>query len=219
MREVREVLTRERVVRAAVAVADDEGIGALTVRAVAARLGAAPMSLYHHVAGKEALLDAIVDAAFAETVLPEPGAPWRPQLEARCASLRSVLLRHPWAPGLLDSRRHPGPATLRHHDAVVGVLLEDGFAPVAAAHAYALVDAYVLGFALQENALPFAPQDAAATAEAMLAEAAADPVGPAPYPHLARLAAEVVLRPGYAFGAEFAVGLAVVLDGVAGLRG
>lgn len=210
-RAPRHSLSRSRVVAAAVALADERGLGALTIRGIADRLGVGPMALYHHVAGKEEILDAIVDAVFVEMDAPVPGAPWRPELERRSRSARAVLARHPWALGLLETRRTPGPATLHHHDAVVGVLLEDGFEPQVAAHAYALLDAYVYGFALQESSLPFEAETADVVAEEMLAGMRDA------YPHLARLAAAVVQVPGYDFADEFEHGLEVVLDGIAGL--
>ncbi|WCO67594.1 TetR/AcrR family transcriptional regulator [Iamia majanohamensis] len=203
-------LTRERVLGAAVALADEEGIGAVTMRALARRLGVEAMSLYHHVAGKEQILDGMVDLVFGEVDLPRVGAPWRPAMRARAASARDVLGRHPWATPLLDSRTAPGPATLLHHDRVLGCLRADGFSLVMAAHAVALLDSYVYGFATQEAALPGADDDG-------LAEAAAEITGgldPDTYPHLVEMAADHVLRPGYSFGDEFAFGLELVLEGL-----
>jgi hypothetical protein len=122
-----------------------------------------------------------------------------------------VLVAHSWSIGLLESRRSPGPATLRHHDAVLGTLLADGFSTRAAAHAYALVDSFLYGFAVQEASLPFAPSESEQVAAEMLAPYAGA------YPHLSRLAAELI-GPDYDFGDEFEVGLALVLDGLQRLR-
>ncbi|UQX04474.1 TetR/AcrR family transcriptional regulator [Streptomyces sp. RerS4] len=203
-------LSRARVLEAAVALADEGGVGALTIRALAARLGVKPMSLYHHVPHKEAILDGIVDAVFAEIDLPPDDADWRSALRHRAHSARAVLARHPWATAVLDSRAHPGPATLRHHDAVLGVLRRGGFPYDLAAHAYSLLDSYVYGFALTEAALPFAPQD---VEEAVGEFLTGFPAGE--YPHLVAFAEQHVLRPGYEYGAEFDYGLELILDGLA----
>ena len=111
----------------AVAVADAGGIGALTIRSLAVELGVKPMSVYHHVANKDEILDGIVDLVFSEIDLPSPGGEWRPEIRRRSVSARQVLKRHPWAIQLLQSRTHPGPATLRHHNAVIGTLRRAGF--------------------------------------------------------------------------------------------
>lgn len=208
----RQGLSRDRVLAAAAAVADADGIGALTIRAVAHRLGAAPMAVYHHVSGKDEILDGLVDTVFAEFERPVPGEPWRAGLARRSRSARAVLARHRWVTPLLDSRRTPGPATLAHHDAVLGVLLRDGFGVVGAGHAFALLDAYVYGFAVQEGALPFAPAESEDVAAGIVA---GFPEGG--YPHLVRFAAERI-GPDYDFGDEFDVGLELVLDAIGTLR-
>ncbi|GAB2693464.1 TetR/AcrR family transcriptional regulator [Thalassiella azotivora] len=206
-------LTRERVLRAAVEVADDGGVGALSMRKVAERLGVEAMSLYHHVENKEAILDGVVDAVFADIALPPGDLPWRDAVRHRCVSARAVLLAHPWALGLLDSRATPGPATLRHHDAVLGALRAAGFDVAATASAVSLLDSYVYGFVLQERSLPFSTgEELGDVAEGMLARL---PSGT--HPHLAEMVAHA-LRPGYDHTDEFAVGLELVLDAVERLR-
>ncbi|MBB1246459.1 TetR/AcrR family transcriptional regulator C-terminal domain-containing protein, partial [Streptomyces durbertensis] len=138
------------------AVADEKGTtSALTMRAVAGRLGVEAMSLYHHVAGRDDLLNGMVDAVFAEIDLPPHGPDWQNALRHRTTSARTVLLNHPWAVGLLDSRPHPGPATLRHHNAVLGALRAAGFSVPRAVSAFSLIDSYLYGFVLQETSLPF----------------------------------------------------------------
>ncbi|MBB1262426.1 TetR/AcrR family transcriptional regulator, partial [Streptomyces alkaliterrae] len=148
-------LSRDRVIRAAMAVADEKGTAALTMRAVAGRLGVEAMSLYHHVAGRDDILNGMVDAVFAEIDLPSPDLDWRTAMRHRTTSARAVLLNHPWAVGLLDSRPHPGPATLRHHNAVLGTLRAAGFSVPEAVHAFSLIDSYLYGFVIQETSLPF----------------------------------------------------------------
>ncbi|GGW69296.1 TetR/AcrR family transcriptional regulator [Streptomyces caelestis] len=201
-------LSRERVIRTAVAVADEKGVAALTMRAIAEPLGVEAMSLYHHVAGREDILDGMVDAVFGEIDLPPRAADWKSALRHRADSARAVLLRHPWAVGLMDSRSQPGPATLRHHDAVIGTLRAGGFSVPMAAHAVSLLDSYLYGFVLQELSLPFrgaAERDE--VAGAILRDMPADT-----YPHLTELATEHVLKPGYDYADEFAFGLTLVLD-------
>ncbi|WP_415953999.1 TetR/AcrR family transcriptional regulator C-terminal domain-containing protein [Streptomyces sp. KLOTTS4A1] len=201
-------LSRERVIRAAVAVADEKGVGALTMRAVAGPLGVEAMSLYHHVAGREDILDGMVDAVFAEIELPRADGDWKGAMRRRADSARAALRRHPWAVGLMDSRTRPGPATLRHHDAVIGVLRAAGFSVPMAGHAFSLIDSYLYGFVLQELSLPFGTSaEADDVAGAILQEMPADA-----YPHLVELATEHVLRPGYDYADEFAFGLTVILD-------
>jgi len=212
-RDGRAPLTRERVLAAAVQLADADGIGALTMRSLADTLAVKPMAIYHHVANKEHILDGIVDLVFAEIVQPPIDAPWRAALASRAASVRVVLGRHPWVIGLMESRRTPGPATLHHHETVIALLRHSGFTHDAIAHAIAFLDAYVYGFALQEVSLPFdGPDDVSELAEEILAQM---PAGE--YPNFVEFAREHVLQPGYDFGNEFDIGLAMVLDGIAGL--
>ncbi|MER5263773.1 TetR/AcrR family transcriptional regulator C-terminal domain-containing protein [Actinosynnema sp. NPDC002837] len=204
-------LSRERVLRAAVAIADAGGIAGLTMRSLADALGVKPMSLYHHVANKDEILDGIVDVVFGRMELPTPGGDWRHEMVKRANSARDVLRRHPWAIGLLESRKAPGPATLRHHDATIGTLRRAGFPVATTAHAYALLDSYVYGFAVQEAALPFSgPDSATEVTEDILAHLARED-----YPYLVEMATEHVLRPGHDFADEFAFGLDVILDAMA----
>jgi AcrR family transcriptional regulator len=207
-------LTRQRVLRAAVAVADRGGVGALSMRKLAQELGVEAMSLYHHVANKDDILDGIVDVVFAEIELPTGEAGWRAAMRRRAISAREALRRHPWATGLMESRSTPGPANIRHHDAVLGVLRNAGFSIELAAHAYSLLDSYIYGFALQEASLPFhTPEETAEVAQTIMAEFPADE-----YPYLAEIATDYVLQPGYDYGNEFLYGLDLILDGLARAR-
>jgi AcrR family transcriptional regulator len=203
-------LSRERVLRAALAVADAGGVGALTIRSLAEELGVKPMSVYHHVASKDEILDGIVDLVFAEIVLPDPAGDWRPEVRRRAASVREVLARHRWAIGLLESRTAPGPATLRQHDAMLGTLLAAGFSRALTAHAYALLDSYVYGFALQEASLPFEGRDSVAEIAPPIMELMAA----GEHSHMVDMATSYYLQPGYDFGDEFDFGLDLVLDGL-----
>ena len=205
-----EALTRERVVAEAVRLADADGLGGLTMRRLGEALGVEAMSIYHHVDGKEALLDAMVDVVFAEVSVPE-GDDWRSALQLRAESMRAALARHPWALAVRSGLRTPGPATLTQHDTVLGCLRRGGFSVPLAGHAFALLDAYVYGFAQQEAALPFeSGQD---TAEMTGAFLAAMPEGV--FPYLREYAVDRVMQPGWDFANKFGWGLELVLDGLA----
>ena len=203
-------LSRDRIVRTAAAFADEHGIEALSMRKLGQAAGVEAMSLYNHVAGKEDLLDGMIDLVFSEIDLPSAGEGWKSAMRRRALSIRAVLLRHRWAVGLMESRTSPGAATLRHHDAVLGCLRGAGFSLDLAAHAYAALDSYSYGFALQERGLPFdTPAEAAALAQVMVAQFPADT-----YPHLAEFTFGHVLQPGYDFGGEYEYGLSLILDGL-----
>ena len=206
----RDPLTRDRVLQAAVAFADEHGLAALTMRKLGQALGVEAMSLYNHVSNKDELLDGMVDLVFAEVELPDASVGWRRAMRARAQSVRSALSRHRWAIGLMESRSSPGPATLRHHDAVIGALRHGGFTVALAAHAFSALDSYIYGFALQEASLPFESGDE--TGE--LAQAILDQAAPDAYPHLAELTTEHVMQPGYDYGEEFEFGLDLLLDGL-----
>jgi AcrR family transcriptional regulator len=194
-------------------VADAGGLAALTIRSLAAELGVKPMAVYHHVANKDEILDGIVDLVFEDMELPSPEEEWRQELRRAAASARTVLRRHPWAVNLLESRTTPGPATLRHHDVLIGTFRRAGFSVQDTAHAYAVLDAFVYGFALQESSLPFRdPDEVPDVAAPMVARMDAES-----YPHLVEFATEHVMKPGYDFGTEFDFGLDLVLDGLARL--
>ncbi|TLG13574.1 TetR/AcrR family transcriptional regulator [Nocardia cyriacigeorgica] len=188
--------------------ADEKGAAGVTMRAVAAGLGVEAMSLYNHVAGRDDILDGMVDAVFAEIDLPATDSDWKSAMRERAHSTRAALRRHRWAVGLMDSRSHPGPATLRHHDAVLGVLRAGGFSVAMAAHAFSVIDSYLYGFVLQELSLPFSDR-------AGLDEVATGILSDAPagaYPHLAELIADHALRPDYSYGDEFEYGLTLILN-------
>ncbi|MEV4560489.1 TetR/AcrR family transcriptional regulator [Kitasatospora sp. NPDC049285] len=211
----REPLTRLRVLQAAVELADTAGLETLSMRRLGEAVGVEAMSLYNHVANKEDLLDGMVDLVFGEVELPVPGEPWRPAMRQRAESMRRVLARHRWAIGLMESRATPGPATLRHHDAVLGCLRRGGFSLALTAHAVSVLDSYVYGFALQERTLPFdTPEQTAQLAESIMSGFAEGE-----YPYLTEIATVHVMRPGYSYGAEFEFGLDLVLDGLQRYRG
>jgi AcrR family transcriptional regulator len=203
-------LSRRRILDAAVALADRGGVRSLSMRKLAHELGVEAMSLYHHVASKDDLLDGMVDLVFGEIDLPAGEAGWKAAMRRRAVSARAALRRHPWAIGLMESRSTPGPATLRHHDAVLGILRTAGFSVELAAHAYAVLDSYIYGFALQEAGLPFqTPEELAAVGDTILSRLPAEE-----FPYFTEIAVEHALLPGYDFGNEFEFGLDLILDGL-----
>jgi AcrR family transcriptional regulator len=209
-RQSRPRLSRDKVLHGALAVADAGGIASLTIRSLAERLGVKPMSVYHHVANKDEILDGLVDIVFSEIELPSADGEWRAEMHHRASSARRVLGRHRWAIGLLESRTTPGPATLRHHDAVLASLRGAGFSHELTAHAYALIDSYVYGFALQEASLPFEGPESVGEVAGPIMELMATGA----YPHMVEMASSYYLQPGYDFADEFEFGLDLILDGL-----
>ena len=205
-------LSRDRVLAGAITVADAGGIGALTIRTLAQELGVKPMSVYHYVANKDEIIDGIVDLVYAEIDLPVPGEDWRTQMRRRANSARRVLANHPWATPLLQSRLHPGPATLRHHNAVIATLRAAGFSVVLTAHAFALIDSYVFGFALSENALPIHGPDSVADTAASMMEQFFDAEA---YPPCSSSPWSTSCDPTTTSAKEFEYGLDLILDGLA----
>jgi len=209
-------LTRQRALTSALELADAEGIEALTMRKLAQALGVEAMSLYHHVANKNDILDGMVDLVFAEIELPDNDndndndADWTTAMLRRARSVRATLLRHPWAIGIMESRSTPGPATLHHHNAVIGCCRRAGFSVEMSAHAFSLLDSYIYGFVLQEVNLPFDGTDnLQEVLDAMMPEDFAQQ-----YPHMAELTSEFVLKPGYSYADEFEFGLGLILAGL-----
>lgn len=210
MTVTRPALSPERTVDAAVRVADRGGLAQVSMRNVGKELGVEAMSLYHHIANKDALLDALADWVFTRIDRPGADQPWRPAMAARATSARRELAAHPWSLVLVESRRTPGPALLGDHDAVLGCLRRQGFTVALAAHAFSVLDAYVYGFVLTELTLPF---DEGETASELVDEIQ-DLIDPALYPHLVEQIVEQVSGRDYAYGQEFTFGLDLILDGL-----
>jgi AcrR family transcriptional regulator len=180
------------------------------MRTLADALEVAPMALYRHIASKDDLIDAMVDAVFAEIGVPAGGGDWRTAMRRRAIGVREALARHRWAVGLMESRRTPGPANLRHHDAVIGRLRAAGFGVPETAHAYSLLDSYIYGFALTKANLPFETTEQVGD----IAGAMLDPFPVNEYPNLVEFLQEHVMQPGYDYEQEFESGLDVILDGL-----
>ena len=202
-------LSRDGVLRAAMRIADEGGLEAVTMQRIGEQVGAEAMSLYRHVRNKDDVLDGIVDLVFDEIEVPLAQADWRTAMRERANSARAVLRRHPWAIGLMESRSVPGPANMRHHDAVLGVLARAGFSSEMAVHAYNLLDSFIYGFALQERGMPFGtPEEMEALGESMFRDEAAGA-----YPHLQAVAMDLIAGQ-FSYGDEFAFGLDLILDGL-----
>ena len=207
-------LSKQRVVAEAVRLADSEGVDGLSMRRLAGALGAGAMSLYHYVANKEQLLDAMIDVVFGEIELPPVGTDWQSAMRRRSVSARQVLARHPWAVGLMESRTSPGPAHLRHREAITACLRRAGFPVLMATHATWLLDSYVYGYALQEASLPFdtAGELADLVEDVFLPQLPADE-----FPYLNESAAALVAA-GYDPTEEFVFGLDLILAALERLR-
>jgi len=209
----RKPLSSARVLQAAVALADEAGLEAFSMRGLAQELGVVPMALYKHVANKEELLDGMVDIVFGEIELPSGELDWRSAMRRRAISTREALERHGWAIGMMESR-HPGPANLRNHNAVMGCLRKAGFSFKIAVHAYSVQDAYIYGFALQQKDLAFETPDSAGEAARRRAQTIGAPEN---YPYLIEIATKLP-ESGYDNAVEFAWGLDLILDGLEQLR-
>ncbi len=207
--ERRAPLTRVRVLDAAIALADGGGLETLTMRKLGENLEVGPMALYRHVANKEDMVDGIVDLVFSEIDVPVSGSDWKAAMRERAISVREALMRHRWAIGLMESRMNPGPANLRHHDAVIGTLLAAGFDMAMAAHAYSLLDSYIYGFAQTQMNLPFDASTVVEVSQTMLQPFPLDA-----YPNLGAFITEHAMQPGYDYGDEFEYGLDLILDGL-----
>jgi AcrR family transcriptional regulator len=207
------------VLEAAMSLADARGLEAVSMREVARRLGVEAMSLYKHVANKDDILDGLVDRVMAEMEIPAQGAGWRAGLRARALSARRVLLRHRWAAMLIESRVSPGPARLRHHNAVIQVLREAGFSIELAYSAFLTLDSYIYGFVLQEV---WSPMQVEARPE--LIENLRPAIAPSEYPYIVEMMTFVMNRSSEStrgsasiaasYATDFEFGLDLVLDGL-----
>jgi AcrR family transcriptional regulator len=209
-------LNRERVLRAALALADHGGFESLTMRNLAKELGVEAMSLYNHVANKDDLLDAMIDLVFSEIELPPTDVDWKTAMRRRAISTREALNRHRWAIGLMEGRSSHGPANLSLHNAVLGCLRAAGFSLEMTVHAYSVQDSYIYGFALQERDMSSeSADDFAAEAQRQMHEYQAVL---ADYPHLVEVVGGYVAKAGYDYATEFRFGLDLILDGLDRLR-
>ena len=209
-------LSRERVLKAAVELADRGGLEKVSMRKLAEQLGAGAMSLYHHVPNKNALLDGMVDVVFSEIEAPALETDWKTALRKRAVSTRDALRRHPWALDVMESRTQPGMANLLLHNAVLACLREAGFSVPDAVHAYSVQDAYIYGFALQEKNVPFKTREEAAAIGDMMIQQFQHLAELLPYSY--EVVGGYVAKGGYDPTTEFEYGLDLILDGLERLR-
>ena len=201
-------LSRERVLRAAIELADAQGIEALSMRKLAKELGVEAMSLYNHVANKDDILDGIVDSVAAEVELPSEDVDWKTAIRRSAISARDVYVRHPWASSLSMSRQSGGPGRLRHGDWVLRKLREAGFSRDLTYHAYHVLEAYVLGFTVLQLSFPYEGEELAAMATAFLEQFPVDE-----YPDFV-VHARQHLEPHHGEKGGFELGLDLILDGL-----
>jgi len=199
-------LTRERVLRAAIVLADQSGLESLTMRRLGQQLGVEAMSLYNHVANKDDILDGIVDLVLSDIDVPPAGTNWKTAMRQRAISAHAVLLAHPWAAILIMSRFNIGPGMTRYLDATFGRLRDGGFSIEDALDAWHTLDSHLYGFTLQELNLPFEVEEASQMSADVLGQLAADE-----YPHVVEVISEV-MRSGRKEDFEF--GLDLILDGL-----
>ncbi len=207
--ETRPPLSRERVLRAAVHLADEGGIGSLTMRELGRRLGVEAMSLYNHVDNKDDVLDGMLDLVVSEIDLPAGDIGWREAMRRRALSAREVFARHPWASALIDSRESSGPQRMRYFDWVLGTLRRAGFSVELALSAFSVLDSYIYGFGRQALNASAGDGDPGQMAEAFLS---AIPAGE--FPYLRELITDHALTGAYDEAADFEFGLDLILDGL-----
>lgn len=207
---LRSALSRDLILRAAIALADDSGLAALSMRTLGEKLDVKAMSLYNHVANKDDVIGGMVDIIMSEIDVSSDGLHWKEAMHQRATSALEVFSRHLWASSLVASRTTPGAATLLHHDAVIGTLRRGGFSIGMAAHAISVLDSYIYGFAIQKANLPLNDaEQVAEVADQILSQLPADI-----YPNLTEMIMEHALKPGYNYGDEFDYGLSLILDGL-----
>lgn len=207
-------LSKEAVLRAAIALADESGIDALSMRRLAEKVGVEAMSLYTHVKNKDEILDGIVDLVVSEIALPK-GRDWKAAMRRRAISAHQVLLRHPWAAGLVESRMSLGGPGLRLCNAVLGELRQAGFPIELAYHAFLTLDSYIYGFTLQELSWPHAADQLPEAIAAVKPQ-----ISTREYPYLHEIMGYVLGSPKRApvgpgsrgYDTDFEFGLDLILD-------
>lgn len=212
-------LSKERVLRAAIEMADRGGIESLSMRKLAEELGVGAMSLYHYVPNKEELIDGMVEIVFTEIEAPSTDVDWKTAMRRRAFSIRAALARHRWAVGLMEGRLKPGPANMGHHNDLLGCLREAGFSIEMAVHANSVQDAYIYGFAQQEKSLPFeSTEELAEVIDAQVRHVEEDEEMAAlaeAFPYIAEVVLGHVAEAGFNFDDEFEYGLDLILDALA----
>ncbi len=199
-------LNRDRVLRAAIALADTAGLEALTMRRLGQELGVEAMSLYNHVANKDDVLDGMVDLVLGDIEIPPTGTPWKTAMRQRAISAHEVLLAHPWAALQIMSRFNIGLGMTRYLDSTLGRLREGGFSIEGALDAWHTLDSHIYGFTLQELGLPFEADEAPRVSAEVLGQ-----LNAAEYPHVVEIISHV-MQSGRV--EDFDFGLNLILDGL-----
>jgi AcrR family transcriptional regulator len=207
--EPRLPLTRDRILRAALELADDDGIDSLTMRKLGQDLGFEAMSLYHYVANKNDLLDGLCDLVLAESDLPSPHGDWAEAVRASAISVHRALHRHPWACTLLMSPDHVRPARLRYMDSLLGRLRDAGFSAETTYHAYHVIDGHIFGFSFWQSSHSYTPAEVSHLVE-MFAKAIPEDE----YPHLHEHGAQHLAEGSHHDVSAFEFGLDLILDGL-----
>jgi AcrR family transcriptional regulator len=206
----RRPVSRERVLRAAIRLADEGGLESVSMRRLGQALRVEAMSLYKHVANKDDILDGMADLVTSDFEVPAPDLDWKTAIRRSVISAHEILLRHPWASTLIESRRNAGPARLRYLDALIGVLSAGGFPMPMVVRSIMALDSHTYGFVLQELAWPF---DAEHAPEVAAAFAAGLPAG---HPNVLAMA-EMTATASRGDIVDFEFGLDLILDGLEGL--
>lgn len=207
-------LDRERVLRAAMALANADGIEALSMRRLGRALGVEAMSLYNHVTNKDEILAGLIDVIVGDIEIPEGTGDWKKAMRRRAVSMRRTFTLHPWALGLLESRQSVGPAAMRYFDSVLGVLRRAGFPAAMALRAFSVLDSYAYGFIIQEKNLP-----SGSTAKAREeVESFFRQLPAGEYRYLAEIVVDVALKSGFDYEKEFEFGLNLLLEALESIR-
>ena len=206
-------LSKERVLRAAINLADEAGLESLSMRKLGQELGVEAMSLYNHVANKNDILDGIVDIVVSEIDLPSNGAAWKPAMRQWAISAREVLLRHPWACSVIVSRPRVDSAWLRYFDSAFGSLRDGGFSIEMAHHAWHVLDSHILGFTLQELNSAFDTEEIPKVAAMFPRQVPTEE-----YPYITEYITEVFMDSGHDDDFEFKFGLDLILDALERVR-
>ena len=212
--EPRIPLSMERVMRAAITLADQGGVESLTMRRLAQELGVGPMSLYYYVANKDDLLNAMLDRVMSEIGLPLPGVEWKETIRKAARSANTVLLRHRWALSLVMSPARLGPARMRFMDSLLRCLREAGFTADQTHHAYHALDGHIIGFTLWQVSIPIRKEEVADVSASVLEKLSADE-----YPDLVEHIKQHMNESSHGGKSEFEFGLDLILDGIERMRG
>ena len=213
IKEPRTPLSKERVFLTAVQIADEGGLTAVTMRKIAKKLGVEAMSLYHHAANKDEILDGMVNVIFSEIDFASSETSWKTKMRKHAVSAREMLMRHTWALSLIDSWTRPGSTMLKHGELVIESLREAGFSIAIATHILFTLDSYIYGFVLQGQNLPFdSPEELAELATTL------QRIPDDEYPYTTEMIVDWAQDPGFSFANEFEFGLDLILDGFERIR-